>query len=138
MRYLLLGEKKGVEKLKCITPHRNKHKLTYGQKAADKLSLAAGSWTFIIIFFLFLAVWMSINVYMLATTWDPYPFILLNLILSCLAAVQAPIILMSQNRSAQRDRRKSDDDYRVNRKAELEIEDIQKDLEEIKRLLRKK
>ena len=138
MRYLLLGEKKGVEKLKKMAPHRNNHKLTLGQRAADNLSLAAGSWTFIIIFFVFLVIWMMINVYMLATIWDPYPFILLNLILSCLAAVQAPIILMSQNRAAQRDRRKSDDDYRVNRKAELEIEDIQKDLEEIKRLIKRR
>ncbi len=138
MRYLLLGEKRSVEKIKKMSPYKSNHRLTLGQRAADKLSLAAGSWTFIIIFFIFLAIWMMINVYMVMTTWDPYPFILLNLMLSCLAAIQAPIILMSQNRAAQRDRRKSEEDYRVNRKAELEIKDMQKDLDEIKRLIKRR
>ncbi len=140
LKYLLLGEKRAAEQTKKLVPryHHNNHRLTLGQRAADKLSLAAGSWTFIIIFFIFLGVWMAINVYMIIYTWDPYPFILLNLMLSCLAAIQAPIILMSQNRAAERDRRKSEDDYRVNRKSEREIQDMQRDLEEIKRLIRRK
>ena len=76
------------------------------------------------------------NVVMIIRHWDPYPFILLNFVLSCLAAIQAPIILMSQNRTADRDRAKAERDYAVNRKAEKEIENIQKDLEEIKYLIR--
>ena len=115
-----------------------KHKWTFGQKAADKLTNFAGSWTFILLFFLFLTIWIIINILLLIYRWDPYPFILLNLILSCLAAIQAPIILMSQNREAQRDRLRSEYDYEVNRKAEREIQDIQKSLQEIKALLRKR
>ena len=97
-------------------------KLTTGQKMADKIAEFGGSWTFIIIFFSFLAIWMAINVWLLATkAFDPYPFILLNLILSCLAAIQAPIIMMSQNRQEQKDRLRAEHDYKVNLKAELEI-----------------
>ncbi|MFH1711249.1 MAG: DUF1003 domain-containing protein [Nanoarchaeota archaeon] len=113
-----------------------KHTLTLGQKAADKLTSFAGSWGFIITFFVFILIWMAINVMMLINRWDPYPFILLNLILSCLAAIQAPIILMSQNREAQRDRLRSQYDYSVNLKAEREIRDMKKDLEEIKKLIK--
>ena len=115
-----------------------KHKWTLGQKAADKLTSFAGSWTFIFLVLLFLVIWIIVNVLMLVYKWDPYPFILLNLILSCLAAIQAPIILMSQNRESQRDRLRSEYDYRVNKKAEREIRDMQKDLEEIKELIKKK
>ena len=114
-----------------------KHKWTIGQRGADKLTGFAGSWTFISLFFIFIAIWMAVNVMMLIYRWDPYPFILLNLILSCLAAIQAPIILMSQNREAQRDRLRAQYDYQVNKKAEREIRDMQKDLEEIKRMIRK-
>lgn len=97
-------------------------KLTTGQKMADKIAEFGGSWTFIIIFFSFLTIWMAINVWLLATkAFDPYPFILLNLILSCLAAIQAPIIMMSQNRQEQKDRLRAEHDYKVNLKAELEI-----------------
>ena len=99
-------------------------KLTFGQKAADALAKWAGSWTFIISFFIFLGLWMTMNLFMWVKQWDPYPFILLNLVLSCLAAVQAPIILMSQNREAQRDRQRAEYDYAVNRKAEKQIEKI--------------
>ena len=80
---------------------------------------------------------MILNILVLIYRWDPYPFILLNLVLSCLAAVQAPIILMSQNREAQRDRIRAEYDYQINKKAEREIEDIQKDLDEIKKILKR-
>lgn len=100
------------------------HKLTIGQRAADVIAKWAGSWTFIISFFILLALWMTVNVYAWMNTWDPYPFILLNLVLSCLAAIQAPVILMSQNRAAQRDRIRAEYDYSVNRKAEKEIQEI--------------
>ncbi|MCB0525555.1 MAG: DUF1003 domain-containing protein [Saprospiraceae bacterium] len=97
--------------------------LSFGQKMADKIATFGGSWTFIITFFSFLVVWMLINVLFLASKpFDPYPFILLNLILSCLAAIQAPIIMMSQNRQEQKDRARSENDYKVNLKAELEIQ----------------
>ena len=83
-----------------------------------------------------LAIWMSINLYMFVYRWDPYPFILLNFVLSCLAAVEAPIILMSQNREHDRDVTKAERDYAVNRKAEREVENIQKELRAIRRILR--
>lgn len=108
----------------------------FGQKAADWMTRWVGSWTFITLLFVFLAIWIAINVTMVIYRWDPYPFILLNFVLSCLAAVQAPIILMSQKRQTERDRLKAEHDYRINRKAELEIEDMQKDLEIIKQLIR--
>jgi uncharacterized membrane protein len=97
-------------------------KFTIGQRLADKIAMFGGSWTFIITFFTFILVWMGINIWMLATkSFDPFPFILLNLILSCLAAIQAPIIMMSQNRKEQKDRLRSENDYKINLKAELEI-----------------
>lgn len=107
-----------------------RYKRTLGQKAADWVTKWAGSWYFIVGFFIFLALWMIANIFMWVQRWDPYPFILLNLVLSCLAAVQAPIILMSQNRQAQRDRIKAEFDFRINKKAEKEIR-------EIKNILRK-
>ncbi|MFM7007215.1 MAG: DUF1003 domain-containing protein [Flavobacteriales bacterium] len=95
---------------------------TLGQKVADKVAAFGGSWTFILSFFSFIVVWMLINVLFLASKpFDPYPFILLNLILSCLAAIQAPIIMMSQNRQEQKDRLRGEHDYKINLKAELEI-----------------
>ncbi len=95
---------------------------TFGQRVADHVASFGGSWTFIITFFLFIVIWMSINVVFLATKpFDPYPFILLNLILSCIAAIQAPIIMMSQNRQEQKDRQRGEHDYKINLKAELEI-----------------
>jgi uncharacterized membrane protein len=97
-------------------------KLTLGQKLADKIAMFGGSWTFIISFFSFIIVWMGINIWALATKpFDPFPFILLNLILSCLASIQAPIIMMSQNRKEHKDRQRSEHDYKINLKAELEI-----------------
>jgi uncharacterized membrane protein len=96
--------------------------LTPGQRVADRIAAFGGSWTFISFFFGFLLLWMSINVFVLVKRpFDPYPFILLNLILSCLAAIQAPVIMMSQNRKEEKDRKRSQNDYKVNLKAELEI-----------------
>jgi uncharacterized membrane protein len=95
---------------------------TRGQRLADKIASFGGSWGFITAFFLFILVWMFINIFFLATKpFDPYPFILLNLILSCVAAIQAPIIMMSQNRQEQKDRQRAEHDYKINLKAELEI-----------------
>ncbi|MBQ0908169.1 DUF1003 domain-containing protein [Flavobacterium sp. F-328] len=96
--------------------------LTFGQKLADGVAAFGGSWAFIITFFSFILIWMIINIWFLTTKpFDPFPFILLNLILSCLAAIQAPIIMMSQNRQEQKDRQRSEHDYKINLKAELEI-----------------
>ncbi len=97
-------------------------KLTLGQRLADHIATFGGSWTFIIIFFSFLFLWIAGNIWILTTKpFDPFPFILLNLILSCLAAIQAPIIMMSQNRQEQKDRQRAEHDYKINLKAELEI-----------------
>ncbi|MBI5050201.1 MAG: DUF1003 domain-containing protein [Nitrospirae bacterium] len=99
-----------------------KQKLTFGQRLADKIGSFGGSWSFILLFMISLFAWISINVYVLVQKpFDPYPFIFLNLILSCLAALQAPIIMMSQNRLEEKDRERSKHDYKVNLKAELEI-----------------
>jgi uncharacterized membrane protein len=95
---------------------------TFGERLADMVAEFGGSWTFILSFFAMLAAWMIFNVWAMATrAFDPYPFILLNLVLSCLAAIQAPIIMMSQKRQEAKDRLRSENDYRVNLKAELEI-----------------
>lgn len=90
---------------------------------ADKIALFGGSWKFIIAFMTFFGVWISINV-IAFKSFDPYPFILLNLILSCIAALQAPLIMMSQNRQEQKDRLRSENDYKINLKAELEIQQL--------------
>ncbi len=93
-----------------------------GQRLADRVAKIGGSWPFVIGFFIVLVVWMAVNTAVLATrAFDPYPFILLNLVLSSLAAIQAPIIMMAQNRVSEHDRLRADNDYRVNLKAELEI-----------------
>jgi uncharacterized membrane protein len=107
-----------------------KEKLTVGQLAADKIARFGGSWTFIISFFMVLFVWISFNVYALKNQgFDPYPFILLNLILSCLASIQAPIIMMSQNRQEEKDRERAEWDLKINEKAEAEVRDISKKLD---------
>jgi len=111
--------------------------LTSGQKAADILTGAVGSWIFLGILSVFLVFWIGINSVAMFRRWDPYPFILLNLILSFVAAYQAPIILMSQGRTEDRDRAKSERDHAVNRKAEREVRDMQADLEEIKAMIRR-
>ena len=106
-------------------------RLTFGQRIADKVATFGGSWTFIISFGLFLAVWMAANVWMAVKAFDPYPFILLNLCLSTLAALQAPVIMMSQNRQASKDRLKADLDYEVNLKAELEVAQLHNKIDKI-------
>ncbi len=118
----------------------SKHQRTFGQKAADNLTKWAGSWNFILFFSFFLFLWILINGYFLVISsggksFDPYPFILLNLILSCLAAIQAPIILMSQNRQNQIDRTRMEYDYKLDRKAEREINHIQEHLNRIEKII---
>ena len=101
---------------------KKKSRRTRGQKLADQIAAFGGSWTFIIAFFSFLMCWMLLNSFLLGQyAYDTYPYILLNLILSCIAAIQAPIIMMSQNRQEQKDRQRAENDYKVNLKAELEI-----------------
>ncbi len=96
--------------------------ITFGQRIADKVASFGGSWTFIISFGVFIFLWISLNVFWLLNKgFDPYPFILLNLILSCLAALQAPVIMMSQNRQEEKDRDRAKKDYMINLKSELEI-----------------
>ncbi|MCB1110911.1 MAG: DUF1003 domain-containing protein [Chlamydiia bacterium] len=105
-------------------------KLTFGQKMADRVARFGGSWKFILSFVLLLIVWMIINTFFFAEEgFDPYPFILLNLVLSCLAALQAPIIMMSQNRQAARDRLQANEEYCTNLKAELEIQHLHSKLD---------
>ena len=104
---------------------------TFGQRAADILATFAGSWKFIILFSLFLGRWIVVNRWFLDSPFDPYPFILLNLILSCLSALQAPLIMMSQNRQEEKDRRRSEGDYKINLKSEIIIEDMHYKLDSI-------
>ncbi|MGE5446696.1 MAG: DUF1003 domain-containing protein [Ignavibacteriales bacterium] len=107
-------------------------KLTLGERIADNVAKFGGSWRFIISFGVFLVLWMIINsIVLLRRPFDPYPFILLNLILSCLAAIQAPIIMMSQNRQEAKDRLRSEHDYRVNLKAELEIRHLHAKMDQL-------
>ena len=105
-----------------ISIESDKQGFTFGQRLADNIATFGGSWTFISIFGVFILVWMVINIiFLLNKGFDPYPFILLNLILSCLAALQAPVIMMSQNRQEEKDRERAKQDYMVNLKSELEI-----------------
>ena len=109
-------------------------KLTFGERLSDHIAEFGGSWKFLISFGAVLLIWIAINGVILVTrAFDPYPFILLNLILSCLAAVQAPIIMMSQNRAEARDRLRADNDYKVNLKAELEIRHLHEKLDHLLR-----
>jgi uncharacterized membrane protein len=109
-------------------------KLTFGERLSDHIAEFGGSWKFLITFGAVLFAWIGINGVLLAThSFDPYPFILLNLILSCLAAVQAPIIMMSQNRAEARDRLRAENDYKVNLKAELEIRHLHEKLDHLLR-----
>lgn len=122
------------------TPHHEllrRRKLTFGERAADKMTKFLGSWTFIISFGVFLCLWIAANALAWWVQWDVYPFILLNLALSCLAAMQAPIIMMSQNREAERDRLQAKYDFAINRKAEREIKQVQIELKEIQTKLDK-
>ena len=105
---------------------------TFGQKIADKVAAFGGSWKFIILFGFFILVWITANIYLLLNKgFDPYPFILLNLILSCLAALQAPVIMMSQNRQEEKDRERAKKDYMINLKSELEIRMLHEKLDHL-------
>ncbi len=99
-------------------------KYTLGQRAADAIAKFAGSWAFIFAFTGVLILWMVVNTILAADAFDPFPFILLNLVLSCVAAIQAPLIMMSQNRQEEKDRRRAENDYKVNLKTEIMIEDL--------------
>ena len=99
-------------------------KYTLGQRAADAIAKFAGSWAFIFAFTGVLILWMVVNTILASNAFDPYPFILLNLVLSCIAAIQAPLIMMSQNRQEEKDRRRAENDYKVNLKTEIMIEDL--------------
>ena len=108
-----------------------KDEYSFGQRAADKIAQFAGSWGFIFSFVAMLVLWMVINVLMASNAFDAYPFILLNLVLSCVAAIQAPLIMMSQNRQEEKDRRRAENDYKVNLKTEIMIEDMHNKLNRI-------
>jgi uncharacterized membrane protein len=112
--------------------------MTFGERVADKVARWGGSWTFIICFFVFLSAWAILNSYWLTTNrqFDPYPYIFLNLILSMLASIQAPLILMSQNRQAERDRIHAAMDYEINLKAEMEILELHAKIDEITKKLK--
>ncbi len=107
-----------------ISARPENDRITLGQRAADAIARFAGSWAFIFSFTGVLVAWMVINVILAAKAFDPYPFILLNLVLSCVAAIQAPLIMMSQNRQEEKDRRRAENDYKVNLKTEIMIEDL--------------
>ncbi|MZQ98870.1 MAG: DUF1003 domain-containing protein [Acidaminobacter sp.] len=112
---------------KTLAENINKsHHETYtiGDKISDKMAVVAGSWTFIILFMLILSLWILTNSFIISKPFDAYPFILLNLVLSCLAAIQAPVIMMSQNRQEHKDRIRAENDYKINLKSELIIEDL--------------
>jgi uncharacterized membrane protein len=105
--------------------------LTFGQRLADNVATFMGSWRFIILQSAFVVVWMGLNIVGVMMKWDPYPFILLNLLFSTQAAYAAPIIMMSQNRDSERDRHHAEEDYRTNIEAKQEIEKLQLDLSRI-------
>ena len=107
-----------------ISPEKGKEKYTLGQRAADTIAKFAGSWAFIFSFAGVLILWMVVNAVLATKAFDPYPFILLNLVLSCVAAIQAPLIMMSQNRQEEKDRRRAENDYKVNLKTEIMMEDL--------------
>lgn len=102
---------------------------TFGERIADKVAQFGGSWTFILSFAGFLIVWIIINSVLLVKGFDPYPYILLNLMLSCLAALQAPVIMMSQNRKEAKDRERAEDDYLINLKSEIEIRHLHRKID---------
>jgi len=110
----------------------DEQEITFGQKLADKVAEFGGSWGFIIFFMSFLVVWILLNVFWLSNHgFDPYPFILLNLILSCIAAIQAPVIMMSQNRQEEKDRERAKKDYKINLKSELEIRELHEKIDHL-------
>ena len=106
-------------------------KLSFGQRAADAVARFAGSWAFIFSFIAIMVIWMVLNIVLKDKAFDAYPFILLNLVLSCIAAVQAPLIMMSQNRQEEKDRARAENDYKVNLKTEIMIEALHDKLNRI-------
>lgn len=113
-----------------MADHKNWHQrhtesMTFGQRLADSVATGMGSWRFIIIQTVIVALWMALNVVAIVYHWDPYPYILLNLLFSTQAAYAAPIIMMAQNRQNQRDRAQADEDFRTNVEAKKEIEELQ-------------
>ena len=125
-----------------VTKNTDKdEKLSLGQKASDAIAKFAGSWAFIFSFIAVMVIWMVVNIVLAANAFDGYPFILLNLVLSCIAAVQAPLIMMSQNRQEAKDRKRAENDYRINLKNELIIDDLHKKLDLVlenqKKIMRK-
>lgn len=125
-----------------VTKNTDKdEKLSLGQKASDAVAKFAGSWAFIFSFVAVMVIWMVVNIVLAANAFDGYPFILLNLVLSCIAAVQAPLIMMSQNRHEAKDRERAENDYRINLKNELIIDDLHKKLDLVlenqKKIMRK-
>ena len=115
-----------------VTESSNKNeKASFGQKAADAVAKFAGSWAFIFSFIAIMVIWMAANIILASRAFDAYPFILLNLVLSCIAAVQAPLIMMSQNRQEAKDRERAENDYKVNLKNELIIDDLHKKVDRI-------
>jgi uncharacterized membrane protein len=107
-------------------------KASFGQKLADGVASFGGSWMFISIFLVFIVGWILLNVFVfLNKGFDPYPFILLNLILSCIAAIQAPVIMMSQNRQEEKDRERAKNDYEINLKSEKEIRELEGKIKEL-------
>ena len=113
-----------------ITENSNEtEKLSFGQRASDAVAKFAGSWAFIFSFIAVMVIWMVINLVLGSRAFDEYPFILLNLVLSCIAAVQAPLIMMSQNRQEAKDRQRAENDYKINLKSELIIDDLHKKLD---------
>lgn len=113
-------------------------KRSIGQKASDSVTKAVGSWIFIIGLLILIVAWIYLNIKAYIGQWDPWPFIILNLVLSCLAAIQAPIILMSQNRESQKERFKAQYDHKVNLRSLKEIDQVQKQLNRIEKKLNKK
>ena len=124
---LLIDEPISIDALK-----EEEKNIKFGDRIADKITKFVGSWTFILCFSSFLIIWIIINLYMLDNL-DPYPFILLNLVLSCIAALQAPVIMMSQNREAKRDSLRSKNDYRTDLKSELILEELHDKIEKIEK-----
>ncbi len=124
----LIGE---ILSTKVTKNYEKTEKVSFGQKAADAVARFAGSWAFIFSFVAIMIIWMILNVILAANAFDAYPFILLNLVLSCIAAIQAPLIMMSQNRQEAIDRRRAENDYKVNLKSEFVIDELYKKTEQI-------
>ena len=132
LEYEVLNSMQQHELITKNTEGQVEQNWSLGERLADKIATFGGSWAFLICFTLFLTIWILVNtVVMVKQPADPYPFILLNLILSCLAAVQAPIIMMSQNRQEAKDRLRSQNDYQINLKAELEIRHLHEKIDHL-------